>query len=93
MATRVASNDNGNGNGGKSNGNRDKGGGQATTREMGRQQLWRVTMRAMAMTMRVVSNKEGEGSKAMAMVTKVVCKQWQLRQRGSGDGNVGGGQG
>jgi hypothetical protein len=30
MATRVASNDNGNGDGGKSNGDSNKGGGQAT---------------------------------------------------------------
>jgi hypothetical protein len=35
MATRVASNDDGNCNGGKSNGNGNKGGGQATMRAMG----------------------------------------------------------
>ncbi len=34
MATRVASNDDGDGNGGKSNGNGNKGGGQATMRVM-----------------------------------------------------------
>jgi hypothetical protein len=31
-------------------------------------------MRAMATAMRVVSNKEGEGGKAMATVTKVAGK-------------------
>ncbi len=31
----------------------------------------RATMRAIAMAMRVVSNKEGEGGKAMAMVTRM----------------------
>jgi hypothetical protein len=34
MATKVASNDNGDGNSGMSNGNGDKGGGRATTRAM-----------------------------------------------------------
>jgi hypothetical protein len=34
------------------------------------------------MVMRVVSNKEGEGGKAMAIVTKVVGEQRQQQQRG-----------
>ncbi len=33
-------------------------------------------MRSMAMAMRVASDKEGEGGKAMATVTRVVGKQW-----------------
>ncbi len=74
MATRVASNDDGNGNGGKSNGEGDEGAGQ-------------VTMRAMAVAttvaaMRVASNKEGEGSKVMEMVTRLAGEQRQQRQRG-----------
>jgi hypothetical protein len=72
-ATRVGSNDNGDGNGGKSDGNGNKGARQATTRAM-----------AVAMTvtaMRVASNKEGEGGRAMKTVTRLVGKQWQ-RQRG-----------
>ncbi len=47
MATRVASNKEGNGDGGKSNGNRDKVGGQATA------------MRAM--TMRVAGEQRQQG--------------------------------
>ncbi len=39
-------------------------------------------MRGIATTMRIASNKEGEGSKAMAMVTRVVGKQRQWQQRG-----------
>jgi hypothetical protein len=61
-ATRVASNDDGNGDSGKSNGDGNEGAGQATTRAM-----------AAAMTvaaMRVASNKEGEGGKAMEMMTR-----------------------
>ncbi len=66
MATRVASDDDGNGDSGKSNGDGDKGVGQ-------------VTMRAMAVAMRVASNEEGEGGKAMATVTRLAGKQqrWQ----------------
>jgi hypothetical protein len=49
----------------------------ATTRVVGKQQqgqwrqqwLWQTTMRAMATAMRVVSDKKGEGGKAMATVT------------------------
>ncbi len=37
----------------------------------------RATMRGMATVMRVASNKEGEGGKAMVTVTRVVGKQWQ----------------
>jgi hypothetical protein len=69
MVTRVASNDNGDGNGGKSNGNGDEDAGRVTTRAM-----------ASAMTvaaMRVASDKEGEGGKAMEMVTRLAGKQWQ----------------
>ncbi len=71
MATRLASNDDGDGNGGKSNGNGNEGAGQATTRVM-----------AAAMTvaaMRVVSDKEGEGGKAMETVTRLAGKQQQQR--------------
>jgi hypothetical protein len=74
MVTRVVSDDNGNGNGGKSNGNGDEGAGQATTRAM-----------AAAMTvvaMRVASNKEGEGGKAMETVTRLAGEQQQWQQRG-----------
>ncbi len=72
--TRVASDDDGNGDGGKSDGNSDKGAGRATTREM-----------AAAMTvaaMRVASDEEGEGGKAMETVTRLAGKQRQRRQRG-----------
>ncbi len=65
--TRVASNDDGNGDGGKSNGDSDKGAGQVTTRAM-----------AAAMTvaaMRVASDEEGEGGKAMETVTRLAGKQ------------------
>ncbi len=34
-------------------------------------------MRAIAMAMRVASNKEGEGGKAMAMVTRMAGEQLQ----------------
>ncbi len=37
--------------------------------------LWRVTMRGIATAMRVVRDKEGEGGKAMATVTRVAGKQ------------------
>ncbi len=68
-ATRVVSNNNGNGNGGESDGN-------------GNEHAGRATMRAMAAattvaTMRVASNKEGEGGKAMEMVTRLAGKQRQ----------------
>ncbi len=74
MATRMASNDDGNGDGGKSNGDGNEGAGRATTRAM-----------AAAMTvaaMRVASNEEGEGGKAMQMVIRLAGKQWQWQQRG-----------
>jgi hypothetical protein len=41
-----------------------------------RQQLWRATMRGIETAMRVASNKEGEGSKVMKMVTRVAGEQW-----------------
>ncbi len=70
-ATRVASNDDGACDGGKSDGDGNEGAG-------------RVTMRAMAaattvVTMRVASNKEGEGGKAMEIVTRLggEQQQWQ----------------
>jgi hypothetical protein len=50
-------------------------------------------MRAMATTMRVAGNKEGEGGKAMAKVTKLVGKRSQWQLRGSGNSEEGGGQG
>jgi hypothetical protein len=69
MATRVASNDDGDGDGGKSNGDGDEGAGGATTRSM-----------AAAMTvaaMRVASNEEGEGGKVMETVTRLAGEQRQ----------------
>jgi hypothetical protein len=66
-ATRVASHDNGNGDGGKSDGNGDKGAGRATMRAM-------TAARTVA-AMRVASNEEGEGGKAMEMVTRLAGEQ------------------
>ncbi len=68
MAMRVASDDNGAGNGGKSDGDGDEGVGRATTRAMAAE----MTVAAM----RVASNKEGEGGKAMEMVTRLAGEQW-----------------
>jgi hypothetical protein len=67
MATRMASNDNGNVKGCKSNSDGNEGAG-------------RVTMKAMAAAttvavVRVASDKEGEGRKAMETVTRLVGKQ------------------
>ena len=73
-ATRVASDDDGPGDGGKSNGDGNKGAGRATMRAM----VAAMTVAAM----RVASNEEGEGGKAMEMVTRLVGKQWQWQQRG-----------
>ncbi len=72
-ATRVASNDDGNGDGGKSNGDSNKGAGRATTRAM--------AAATTAAAMRVTSDKEGEGSKAMETVTRLAGEQWQRQQR------------
>ncbi len=66
-ATRVASDDDGNGDGGKSDGDGNKGTGQVTTRAMAA-----VTTVA---AMRVASDKEGEGGKAMETVTRLAGKQ------------------
>jgi hypothetical protein len=74
MATRVASDDDGNGDGGKSDGDGDKGAGQVTTRAM----VVATTVAAM----RVASDKEGEGGKAMETVTRLAGMQWRRRQRG-----------
>ncbi len=68
MVTRVASNEDGDGDGGKSDGDGNKGAGQATTRAMAAA----TTVAAM----RVVSNKDGEGGKAMETVTRLAGKQW-----------------
>ncbi len=78
-ATRVASNDNDDGNGGKSNGNGNKGAGQATTRAMVAATTAAGDNEGNSMAMRVASNKEGKGSKAMETVTRVAGKQrqWQ----------------
>ena len=73
-ATRVASNDNGNGNGGKSNGDGEEGAGRATMRAMAA-----VTTVA---ALRVASNEEGEGGKAMETVRRLAGKQWGRQQRG-----------
>ncbi len=59
-ATRVAGDDDGDGNGGKSNDDGDEGVGRATTRAM-------AAARTVA-AMRVASNTEGEGGKAMETV-------------------------
>ncbi len=67
MATRVASNDDGNGDSGKSDGDGNEGAGRATMRAM-----------AAATTvaeMRVASDEEGEGGKAMEMVTRLAGEQ------------------
>ena len=72
--TRVASNDDGDGNNGKSNGDGNKGARQATTRAM--------AVATTVAVMRVASNEEGEGGKAMEMVTRLVGKQWRWQQRG-----------
>ncbi len=74
MATRVGSNDNGDGNSGKSDGDVDEGAGRATTRAMAAS----TTVAAM----RVASNKEGEGGKAMETVTRLAGKQRGWQQKG-----------
>ncbi len=66
---RVSSNDDDDGDGGKSNGDSNEGTGGATTRAM-------VAVTTVA-AMRVVSNKEGEGGKAMETVTRLAGKQRQ----------------
>jgi hypothetical protein len=63
MVTRVASNDDGDGDVGKSDGNGDEGARQATTRAM--------AAATTVVAMRVASNKEGEGGKAMEIVTRL----------------------
>jgi hypothetical protein len=73
-ATRVVSNDDGDGNSGKSNGDGDKGVGWAKTRAM--------AVATNVVAKRVASNKEGEGGKAMEMVTRLAGKQRQRQQRG-----------
>jgi hypothetical protein len=65
--TRVASNDDGNGDGGKSDG-------------YGNEDVGRATMRAMVVAttvvaMRVASEEEGEGGKAMETVTRLVSSE------------------
>ncbi len=74
MAMRVASNDDGNGNGGKSDGDGNEGAGRVTTRAMAAA----TTVAAM----RVASNEEDEGGKAMESVTRLAVKQRQWQQRG-----------
>ncbi len=71
MATRVASDDDGDGNGGKSDGNGNKGAGQATMRSMAAA----TTVAAM----RVTSDEEGVGGKVMETVTRLAGeqRQWQ----------------
>ena len=71
MATRVASNDDGDGNDGKSDGNGDKGAGRVTTRAM--------AAATTVVVIRVASDEEGEGGKAMEMVTRLAGEQqrWQ----------------
>ncbi len=64
-ATRVASNDVGDGDGGKSDGDDNEGAGRATTRAMAAAAATTVA------AMRVASNKEGEGIKAMETVFRI----------------------
>ncbi len=66
MAARMTSNDDGDGDGGKSDDISDEGAGRATTRAM----VAAMTVAAM----RVASNKEGEGGKAMETVTRLAGK-------------------
>ncbi len=74
MATRVESNDDGNGNKGKSNGNGNEGAGRATTRAM--------AVATTVAVMRVATNKEGEGGKAIETVTRLVGEQRGRQQKG-----------
>jgi hypothetical protein len=66
-ATRVASNDDGDGDGGKSDGDGDKGVGRAITRAM--------AAATTVVAMKVASDKEGEGGKAVEMVIRLAGKQ------------------
>jgi hypothetical protein len=66
-ATRVASDDNGNGNSGKIDGNGNEGAGRVTRRA--------IAEATTVAAMRVASNKEGEGSKAMETVTRLAGEQ------------------
>jgi hypothetical protein len=83
-ATRVASNDKGDGNG-------DEGGRRVTairvmvvvTTVVGKEVV-------VLMAMRVVSNKEGEGSMAMARVKKLQASDDNNNKEGSGNCNKGG---
>jgi hypothetical protein len=74
MVTRVVGNEDGNGDSGKSDGDGNKGVGQVTTRAM----VAATTVAAM----RVASNKEGEGGKAMETVARLAGKQRQWQRRG-----------
>ncbi len=73
-ARRVVSNDDGDGDGGKTYGDGDEGEGRATMRVM--------ETATTVVAMREASNEEGEGSKAMEMVTRLVGEQRQRQQRG-----------
>ncbi len=70
---RVASDDDGDGDGGKSNGDGDEGAGRATTRAM--------TAATTVAAMRVASNEEGEGGKAMETVTRLAREQRRRQRR------------
>ncbi len=74
MATRVASDDDSNGDSGKSDGNGNEGVGRATTRA--------IAVVTTVAAMRVASDEEGEGGKAMEMVTRLAGKQWRWQRRG-----------
>ncbi len=63
----MASNDNCDGDGGMSNGGDGEGAGQATTKAM--------TAVTTVAAMRVASDKEGEGGKAMETVIRLAGKQ------------------
>jgi hypothetical protein len=67
MATRMASDDDGNGDGGKSDGDGDEGAGRATMRA--------TAAATTVAAIRVASDEEGEGGKAMETVTRSVGKQ------------------
>ncbi len=76
MATRVARDGDGDGDGGKSDGDGDEGAGRATTRAMAATTTVAGNNEGIATAMRVASNKEGEGGKAMKTVTRVAGEQW-----------------
>ncbi len=91
--TRVVSNNNGYGNMARAMAMATRVVGEQKQGQWRRGQLLMATMRAIVMAMRVVTNKEGEGNKAMVTVTRMAGKQRDGVKEGSGNGRQGGGQG